>query len=235
MDTGSSASSTLRVGGERPGERDPLALAAGQLVRVLGQELLGRREPHLLHQGDDLLVYLHVSCPGAASPAARGGSARCAPGSARRTDPGRPAGPGSCTAGSRCGPTPRPLALQLDRAGGQAFLAGQQPGGRRLTRAALAHQGDDGAAVEVEGDITYRMQGPAAGRCGSLCLTEHGPPWRAVRVRRLRRCSVGVGPVMPPAPPAVFQRGGRRRRAAAFAGGRTGMPHVLWIGGAGYR
>ncbi len=39
-----------RLGGERPGERDPLPLPAGELMRVLRQVLVGRGEPHLFHQ-----------------------------------------------------------------------------------------------------------------------------------------------------------------------------------------
>ena len=47
-----------RVGSQGTGERHPLALAARQLVGVLGQELLGRREVDLLHQGRELGVEL---------------------------------------------------------------------------------------------------------------------------------------------------------------------------------
>src|SRR6201984_216980 len=56
MDTGSSASSTVGRGGQCPRERDPLEVPAGQLVRVLDQEVVRRGEPHLFHQGGDLGV-----------------------------------------------------------------------------------------------------------------------------------------------------------------------------------
>ena len=50
MDTGSSASSTVGLAASARAKRDPLALAAGQLVRVLRHELRRRGQPDLLEQ-----------------------------------------------------------------------------------------------------------------------------------------------------------------------------------------
>ena len=48
------------AGGESAGERDPLPLAARELVGVLLEELPGGRETHLSHQGVDLFLNVAV-------------------------------------------------------------------------------------------------------------------------------------------------------------------------------
>ena len=48
----------LGLGRQRAGERDPLPLPAGQLVRVLADEVVGRGEPHLGEQAGDLRPHL---------------------------------------------------------------------------------------------------------------------------------------------------------------------------------
>jgi hypothetical protein len=59
METGSSASSTSgRIGPWQVATPPPLA--AGQLVRELGEELLRRAQVHLLEQGDGLDAYLRA-------------------------------------------------------------------------------------------------------------------------------------------------------------------------------
>src|SRR5271169_3728267 len=149
-------------GGQRTGEGDPLALAAGQLVRVLGQELLGGREPDLLHQADDLLADLRVlalmKLHWAFEVIAHG---------MYRVERGErvleheldlalvPAE--VPTAGHLHLP-----AVQPDRAGGEPFLPGQEPGRGGLARTALTDERDDGAAVQVEGDVPHRVQRLAA-------------------------------------------------------------------------
>src|ERR1700740_433336 len=50
------------------------------------------------------------------------------------------------------------VAVQPDHAGGKPFLAGQQALRCGFTRSALADQGDDSAAVEVEGDVAHRVE-----------------------------------------------------------------------------
>ena len=55
---GSSATISLRLGGERQRDDDALAHAAGELVRVLVDALLGRRDAGLLQQADGALARL---------------------------------------------------------------------------------------------------------------------------------------------------------------------------------
>ena len=153
-----------RAGGQRPGERDPLALAAGQLVRVLDQEVLRRGEPHLFHQGGDLGVGVRalavVQLQRALQVVAHG---------VHRVQRGERVledvldlalVAAEIAAASHLDR----LAVQLDRAGGQPFLPGQQPGGGGLARPALAHQRDHRAAVQVEGDVAHRVQRSGRGR-----------------------------------------------------------------------
>ncbi len=227
MDTGSSASSTLGLGGERAGERDPLALAAGQLVRVLAQELLAGREPHLLQQGGDLARHL-LAPPALVQPhralqVIAHGVHRVQRGERVLEDeldlalvpPERAA----------AGHVDR-LAVEPDRTGGEPLLPGEQPGGRRLARPALADQRDDGAAVEVEGDVAHRVQDLAAAEPEVLAERDrlHGerPACRGRGRQRLlgsmflaRRlgCRSGARPWSP--------LGGG---ALVFPGARTGRP-----------
>src|SRR5580658_3238208 len=151
-----------RAGRQRPGERDPLALAAGQLVRVLGQELVGRREPDLLHQADDFLPDLRVPAlmklyrtfeviAHGVDRVERGERVLEHELDLALVPPEVP------TAGHL-----HLLAVQPDRAGGEPFLSGQQPGRGGLTRTALTDERDDGAAVQVEGDVAHRVKRLAA-------------------------------------------------------------------------
>ena len=54
------------------------------------------------------------------------------------------------------------LAVEHDRARGGELLPGQQPGHRRLARAALADQRDHGPAVQAEADVAHGVQRVAA-------------------------------------------------------------------------
>ena len=56
MDTGSSASSTSGLGGQRPRDRHPLPLAAGQLVRMLARDFLRRGQVDRTEQFADLVL-----------------------------------------------------------------------------------------------------------------------------------------------------------------------------------
>src|SRR5580692_451818 len=151
-----------RVGGQRTGEGDALALAAGQLVRVLGQELLGRREPYLLHQGDDLLadlcVFALVKLHRALEVIAHG---------VYRVERGERVLEHELDLALVPAEVPTAghlhlLAVQPNRAGGEPLLAGQEPGRGGLARTALSDERDDSAAVQVEGDVAHRVKGVAA-------------------------------------------------------------------------
>ena len=171
-----------RPRGERPGERDPLPLAAGQLVGEFGQERPGGREPHLLEQCRDLAGRL-VGRPGT-------------PVQLHRPFQVIAHGVYGIQRGERVledelhlalvlpeGPAARQLdrlAVQPDRAAGEVFLPGEQPGDRRLARAALADQCDHGPAVQPETDPPDRVQHLAAAKPEILVqghrLHGQGPP-----------------------------------------------------------
>src|SRR5271169_6132812 len=147
-----------RAGGQRTGEGDPLALAAGQLMRVLGQELLGGREPDLLHQADDLMADLCVlalmKLDRPFEVIAHG---------MYRVERGERVLEHELDLALVPAEVPTAghlhlLAVQPDRAGGEPFLPGQEPGRGGLARTALTDERDDSAAVQVKGDIAHGMQ-----------------------------------------------------------------------------
>ena len=160
-ETGSSATSSLGLQGQRPGDADALALAAGELVGV-AVVVLGV-EPDDLEQLLDPRQDLLLRAPCCGPPAARRRSCRpCAAGSARCRGPGRSSGSRGAAASSRAGRCWRcPVPSNLHRAAGGLVEPGDQPPGRGLAAAGLARPG---RASRPRAPGRRRRRRPARGR-----------------------------------------------------------------------
>src|SRR5579859_3878224 len=130
-------------------------------MRVLDQELLGGRQPYLLHQAGDLLVEVRrrlMQLHRALEVIAHG---------VYRVERGERILEHELDLAlvlpeiSAAGHLHRP-AVQPDRPGREQFLPGQELGRGRLARTALADERHDGAAVQVERDIPHCVQRVAA-------------------------------------------------------------------------
>ncbi len=168
---GSSAIEQRRAERERAGDADALALTARELVRVAVAE--GSRQLDLVEQ---LLDPRSRSLPLASS----GEQQRLADRLADRASAGSATNPGP---GTRCRsrggrraardvdalPSSRPAIVSVPSAiGQQADDRGAPDGG--LARARLAHEPDDLAGVDLEGDVARRRGTPARGRAsGTRC------------------------------------------------------------------
>src|SRR5580704_1933390 len=213
-----------RPGGQRTGEGDPLALAAGQLMRVLGQEVLGGRQPYLLHQADDLLA--HVRRPlmqlHRALEVVAHGVYRVERGErVLKHELDLALVPPEVPAAGHL----HLLAVQPDRAGGEPFLPGQEPGRGGLARAALTDERDDGTAVQVEGDILDRVQSVAAADPEVLAERDRLHGERPACGRRGRQRLLAHVPSSPSGLPEATTGTG-----AAGVSGSTNGQAVTWSG-----
>ena len=215
----------LRAQRERAGDPDPLALAAGELVRVAAR-VLGR-------QPDELRA-ARAPAPGsrcAGAPCGSASAARCSPrsacaGSATRTGPGRPsacrAAPGAsrrarawrCRA-RRTRPCPR---SGRSAGAGRARASTCRSPTRRRGRASRP-RGPRGRRRRPPAPRRSRAAAARASGRGSACARRwRGAGPRSCRVLRRRRGAASAGARPRPA-------GGRRRggpgRCAARARGRS--------------
>ena len=205
IETGSSASRTRGLHGERARDRDALALARrraradsarGSARRGSGgpPRAGARARPRPRRRAVLALVQ--------AQRLARAGSAPCGSGSARRTGPGRPSARRSCSARNVAPSRGRHgLAVEQDPAARRTLLPGEQLGDRRLARPALTDERDDGGAVEAAARRRGRPRAPSrAGRARSGSPSRApAPRARAARARRRRADALARGSLVTPA------------------------------------
>ena len=250
LDTGSSARITDGPGRQRPGDRDPLQLAAGQLVRVLLEELARRHQVDLLQQlAGPGPLRVAAQCRGSWMRTAR---CRCVDTREHRVErpvgvlqdqlhvadvPRGRRGRGSAVTGwPRSSTSPR----------GPLVQPGQDPGQRRLARAGLADQRGDPARVQRRARrrrraCTTRRRSPPSrpaplppctGKCLVTCdgLQHRRSGMTVASPSPSARVSCGSGTTASAvrSPPGLAGRrrtGSRRprpRSGMAAVGGRTG-------------
>ena len=202
--------------GERAGDADALALAAGELVRVAVVVL--RVQPdqleQVLHGPLDAVLGLHASGSGTAR---RRSCRPCAAGSATSTGPGRSSGCRAAAAASarRTGAVMSRPSKTIVPAG-RLQQPGEQPAGGGLAAAGLADQAERLAPLDVEveavdglhrADLAAEEQPARIGKCFCRPVTASRASGRAPARSAATGCRSRPGSRMPARSPRRCSRG----------------------------
>ena len=217
------AQQQLGLGGQRPGDRDPLPLAAGDLARACGRSSAASRPTLARAPVDPRLDLPAVEAAADPEPLADDVARRSGPGRASAAGPGRPAGRargGAPCAGRAAAQAGDLGAVEDDPALPRPDQADHGAGQGGLARAGLADQADDLAGPDCRStpDRTWLARQPRPRTTSTSSTASSGGAGRRLGLRtgghRAASSRIAVAAIMTA---ATARRGRRRGRSAPGA------------------